>query len=484
MGKTFVGQRVSNLDTGAPPERVSRVNLLVDGDQMYTAGDDSGRTVEKSCPWASQAMAESVLRRLQGVTYLPFTGEDAMLDPASEIGDGVTAGGVYSVLARADVTFDGLYSADVAAPGGDEVEDEYPYKSRSQRQAERELAKVRSQILKTAEAITLRVENEIEGLRGELTLTASSLTAKIEETETGLNSKLELTAQNFQVQINGLNNAYSSISQKVDNIRLSVVEDTKSSYFELTANGAVLSSGYITMTGMVTFSDLSGSAGTIINGNAIDTGTLRLDSLYGNNIYINDYYGQQAGMITTTGASSFAGRKILIDSGAIQISASYGDMYLSGSGASLQLGSGQAAVGGDCVPVRSNAYSLGRGGLLWSDVYADNSTIQTSDREKKKDISYGLGAYGALFDALRPVSYKLKAGQSGRTHLGLIAQDVEQALEECGMTSMDFAGLIKSPVKKEDGDEMELTWEYGLRYGEIIAMLIYEVQELKRRLTA
>lgn len=475
MGKTFVGQRVSDLDTGAPPERVSRVNLVVDGERMYTAGDDTGRTVEKSCPWASQAMAESVLRRLRGVTYLPFSGEDAMLDPAAEIGDGVTAGGVYSVLARADVTFDGLYSADVAAPGGDEAEDEYPYKSRSQRQAERELAKVRSQILKTAEAITLRVENEIEGLRGELTLTANSLTAKIEETETGLNSKLELTAQNFQVQIKGLNNAYSSISQTVNSISLGVVNGSESSTITLYKNGVAVQSQDISFTGMVTFNDLNGSAGTIINGSAINTGTLRLDSLYGNNIYINDYYGTQAGRITTTGASSYAGRKIYIESGAIQISAAYGDMYLSGGGAALQLGSGRAAIGGDCIPNSNNRYTCGSSGFTWSDVYADNGSIVTSDREKKKDIAYGLGAYGAFFDALRPVSYRLKDGQSGRTHLGLIAQDVEQALEECGLTDMDFAGFVKSP--REDGG-----FDYALRYGEIIAMLVQEVQELKRRI--
>ena len=124
---------------------------------------------------------------------------EVLLDPAAEIGDGITAGGIYSVLARADVTFDGLYSADIAAPGGDEVEDEYPYKSRAQRQSERELARIRSSIIKTAESITLRVENEIKGLRGELTLTAESLTAEIENTREGLSSRLELTAQNFQV---------------------------------------------------------------------------------------------------------------------------------------------------------------------------------------------------------------------------------------------------------------------------------------------
>ena len=64
MGKVFVGPRVSQLDIGTPPERVSRVTLVVDGTNSYTAGDDTGRVIEKSLPWATQAMAESVLRSL------------------------------------------------------------------------------------------------------------------------------------------------------------------------------------------------------------------------------------------------------------------------------------------------------------------------------------------------------------------------------------------------------------------------------------
>lgn len=483
MDKVFVGQRVARLEVGRSPEPVSRVTLLADGETGYTAGDDSGRCVEKTVPWASQAMAERVLARLRNVDYRPFEGTDAVLDPAAEVGDGITVGGVYSVLAKADVTFDGLYSSDIAAPGGDEVEDEYPYQSKAQRQAAWELAKIRSSITKTAERITLLVENEVEGLEGKLELTASSLTAQIRNAE-GEIGQLELTATLLQSQISNAVGDLSYLRQTVDSISFGVQNGDESSTITLYKNGIAVSSQNISFTGVVTFNDLNGSAGTVINGSAINTGTLRLDSLYGSNIYINDYYGMQAGLITTVGASSYYGQKIYLSSGAIEIGAGAGDIYLRASNGTLQIGGGQAAVGGDCVPVGSAMYSLGRGGLKWTDVYAQNSTIQTSDREEKKDISYGLERYGELFDRLKPVSYRLRDGQSGRTHLGLIAQDVENALAECGMTSMDFAGFIKSPVKKEDGDAMELNWEYGLRYGEFIAMLVYEVQELKRRLAS
>lgn len=475
LGKVFVGSRVSKLDTGTPPERVSRVTLAVDGDSVYTVGDDTGRTVEKRLPWATQAMAESVLRRLQGVTYLPFSGEDALLDPAAEIGDGVTAGGVYSVLAKADVTFDGLYSADIAAPGGDEVEDEYPYKPRAQRESEREMAKIRSQILKTAESITLRVENEINGLRGELTLTAERLAAEIENTAEGLSSRLELTASNFQVQINGLNSAYSNISQTVDSISLGVFNGSDSSTITLYKNGIAVQSQNITFTGAVTFNDLNGSAGTIINGGAIDTDTLRVHSLYGDYIYIMDHYGGQAAMIYATSASSYEGEKFQLQSAAIDLWAVAGDLYLHSGRTSIQItNGGDIQAAGNFIPESDARYTLGSSWFRWRDVYASNSQIVTSDRERKKDVGYGLERYEAFFDALRPVSYRLIDGQSGRTHLGLIAQDVEQSLADCGLTDMDFAGLIRSP--REDGGE-----DYALRYGEFIALLIARVQNLTAR---
>ena len=45
--------------------------------------------------------------------------------------------------------------------------------------------------------------------------------------------------------------------------------------------------------------------------------------------------------------------------------------------------------------------------------------------------------------ALKPCLYKLIDGTSGRTH-DLIAQEVEEAMQECGISDMEFAGFIKS----------------------------------------
>ena len=135
---------------------------------------------------------------------------------------------------------------------------------------------------------------------------------------------------------------------------------------------------------------------------------------------------------------------------------------------------GDLVVSGSAAPSVDGAGSLGFSDYRWSVVYAQTGTITTSDREKKTDISYALERYDALFEKLRPASYRLKSGTSGRTHTGLVAQDVEQALRECGLTGKDFAAFVKT--QREDGGA-----DYGLRYEELIALCIRQIQMLRER---
>lgn len=498
--KFFVGLDLTSVENNGLQRPVSRVTFLLDDENSITAGDDTGTELLANCPHATQEMANAILAQVKGYRYQMFSADDAALDPSAELGDGVTVGGIYSVISR--LSDDGSGYAGIAAPGEAELEDEFPTGGPLTKEFSRKISSVRSQIIKTAERITLLVENEVEGLEGKLELTASSLTSEIKNTrdglnskieqtasslttqisntQSGLNSKIEQTAASIQTQINGLNNAYSSISQTVDSISLGVFNGRESSTISLYKNGIAIQSEEISFSGMVTFNDLSGDRGTIIDGGAIDTNTLRLNSLYGNYIYINDARGREAGMIAATGSSSYDGQKMKFSSGAIEITATPGDLYLSGGGAyyaTLQLGNGHAAIGGDCIPKSSGRYSCGSSGFPWSDVYADNDAIVTSDLTKKKDVSGDLSAYDRFFDALRPIRYRLENGKSGRVHLGLGAQDVERALKEAGLNGMDFGGFVKSP--REDGG-----FDYALRLGEFIPMCIARIQELTARVAA
>ena len=51
----------------------------------------------------------------------------------------------------------------------------------------------------------------------------------------------------------------------------------------------------------------------------------------------------------------------------------------------------------------------------------------------------------AVFKKLQPVSFQVIDGTSGQTHTGFIAQDVEEAMSEVGLTDQDFAGFCRNP---------------------------------------
>ena len=225
-----------------------------------------------------------------------------------------------------------------------------------------------------------------------------------------------------------------------------------------------------------------------LSANDITTGLLSADYIkLGGDMAVYDALnsGTVGGWLGyTTGAYGGAGIHMQSGLGEVVATASGAKLCYGGNTLSVTEGGAQTncrmAVGGDLVvsgstaPSVDGAGSLGFSDYRWSVVYAQTGTITTSDREKKTDISYALERYDALFEKLRPASYRLKSGTSGRTHTGLVAQDVEQALRECGLTGKDFAAFVKTPGTDGGAD-------YGLRYEELIALCIRQVQMLRER---
>lgn len=214
----FIGPRAASLETSPQFDPITKVILLVDDKNYYEAGTDGGRTLEVSCPYATQAMANGLLSALSGYQYQPVQATDAVMDPAAELGDAITVGGVYSVLASADTTFDALMTADVGAPGQEEIESEYPYQRKQTSSIQRQIAKNASLIAKTAEEISLEIQSisgEVTSLKLTLdgvTITDSSGTtlingSKIETSElyvdaaniTGQLTASQINAENLQV---------------------------------------------------------------------------------------------------------------------------------------------------------------------------------------------------------------------------------------------------------------------------------------------
>lgn len=158
--------------------------------------------------------------------------------------------------------------------------------------------------------------------------------------------------------------------------------------------------------------------------------------------------------------------------------------------------------GNKCAPL-----NLGTSNNRWNNLYISSSAISTSDKNKKHNINI-INSNNAkkIINGLLPKTYKFNDGTSGRTHYGLIAQDVEQLLIELGIDTKDFAAFIKSPkineyeVDKvdENGDiildgngnsQKEIKYEviegeydYSLRYEEFISPLIKVVQEHEKEI--
>lgn len=480
----FVGTKAGGLETSPQFEPISKIILLVDNENYYEAGNDTGRTLEITCPYGTQAMANNLLSSLGGYAYQPATATDTLIDPAAELGDAVTVGGVYTVLAQMDTTFDSLMTADIGAPGQEEIESEYPYVSQQQSDINRQIAQTRSEISKTSEEIGLRVDG-LENQYAQLKVTIDGVTiegpggttlidgGKIDADELEVNAaniKGQLTAS--QINTDGLtvNAANITGSLTIGQLPSNVATDSD---IPTRTSDLTNDSGYQTRSGVV----------SIVNGTVdadyVNALGITAETLQGQTIDILRSSGTRAGSISTSLADSGATAIDIESRGAGRFVAN-GNIYFNGSGTVLELVSGYIGCGRTLRPA-STSCDLGASNWLWGDIYATNGTINTSDRNRKTDISYDMSRYEAMFDALKPANFKMIDGTSGRTHTGFISQDIEDALAPCGLTSIDFATFIKSPKVDEDGKVIEGEYVYGLRYDELIALMVAQIQSLKKR---
>jgi len=134
----------------------------------------------------------------------------------------------------------------------------------------------------TAQGLSARI-SDAEGNITALTATSTSLTSRISSAE-GSISTLQQTATSLTSRISDAEGNISTLSQTVNGMTLSVSNGSSSSTIRLMANGVQLSSQSIYFSGMVTFTDLSTSGWTTINGDNITTGTIEAIDIYGCNI--------------------------------------------------------------------------------------------------------------------------------------------------------------------------------------------------------
>lgn len=174
--KYYVGKDVTSFSDNGKYKPISRVTLLVDDENSLTAGDDTGMEVIASCPHATQPMVNALLQTMKGYQYQAYEAGAANIDPAAELGDGVTVGGIYSPLSK--LSDDGRGYADISSPGELEMEDEYPSDGYITQEFNRKIAETRSTITKTSEEINLKVEG-IDGRVSDITQTVDGISLSV-----------------------------------------------------------------------------------------------------------------------------------------------------------------------------------------------------------------------------------------------------------------------------------------------------------------
>lgn len=205
-----VGRVMTGFESAPASKPITMVYIDAGGGGAYRSGSYDGKSVNFYCPWGSHEMAESVRVALDGYVYQAFTSTDAICDITADIGDTITANGITSVIISRDVNYYGLNLMQLSAPETDELEDEYPYTSPSQRIEQRELAIANARITRVAGEIQL----EVSGLKADLDTATDDLqgqltdqAGKLEELE----QKTALMVTQDQVEIT-VSEAVSSIN--------------------------------------------------------------------------------------------------------------------------------------------------------------------------------------------------------------------------------------------------------------------------------
>ena len=457
MDKTFLGRSIEDFSPGIESKPITKVELLDEnGDIVGVAGTDSGKTLTAQNPDGTNDMAQAILSKVLGYAHIGYEGQNAMLDPAAEIGDAVTVAGHYVPIVSTDSTFDSLLAVNISAPDADELDDEYPYKSKTQRQIERNMAVTRSLITKSAEEINLEIQG-VDGRVSSLQLTLDGLTVTGSDGVTRINGgKIEANSVTAtQIDATNLKVAAANIT---GTLTASQIQASSIYVGDLADGSSYATKTYVQNNAGLSASEVDDAIATYIDGTSITA-----ESLRGRTVDLLASATRSIGSIELVYTSTGYGMSINTDYGGVQIS-SGGNVFIS-------------SVYDTRIQLDEDAAKLG------PSVWATNGTvIYDSDRNVKNSIDYDLTRYRQFLLDLKPCRFKYNEGQSGRYHIGMIAQDVEQSLEENGLTTTDFSGWCKMPIRNKNHEITGYT--YGLRYDAIIPLNTMMIQELVKRIDA
>lgn len=203
----FLGNRASNVDVSPTFQTYSKVIIHISDEQAIEVGNNTGRTLEIDNPFGTRQMAQDLLNRINGYQYQPFTADGALLNPAAEIGDTISASTAYGMIFTRNKQFGRLMKTDISAPCDEEINHEYTFETPEERKFARVTGEMRASIILTQNAITTEVAraNQAEGqLSTRITQTADAITSEVTRATTAegqLSSRISQTATEISAKV-------------------------------------------------------------------------------------------------------------------------------------------------------------------------------------------------------------------------------------------------------------------------------------------
>lgn len=474
--------RKNAVDLRVSPEfnSYSRVVIHVGQDDVgeevyFSAGDDTGRTLEIENPWGTQAMAEDILAdlRRRNFQYQPYTATTALVDPSAELGDGVELNDLTSGIYKQSVTFGSLMASDISAPQDEEVDHEFPFQTETQRLYKRETTRTRSLISINKDSIQAEVSraSEAEGvLSNTITLTAEALNAEISRAtseEGNLRTRIEANAEGISAEVRRASEAEGTLSSRISanateiSAKVSQIGGNNASgsfSWSLTADGHYwYANGSSTPVMSITRSGLSvrgaitalsgyignGSAGFAITNSAIYNGMKTIDAttngiylgtngiaLGGGKFKVTNAGALTAGNATLTGGYIGNGTKgFKITASAIMNGMTgYSDTTNDG----VYIGTNGIALGGGKFKVSKNGALYATSGKFEGSVYASN--IKFGDKE------------GGYFDGAGISGGSVQTKQLGNNSVtkAKLAKSIKEWLEDEDIDVQATKDFVKS----------------------------------------
>ena len=179
-------RNMESFDKAEQFDGFSKVVIIVSDEIEYSAGTDTGRTLTLNCPWGTQEIANNILQSIKGFQYQPITAENALVDPSVEIGDGISANGVYSGVYSLETKFNSNLPTTVSAPADEELYEEHTYVPKSEREVTRKFLEFQSQFRIQDGKISAEVEerkSDTKSIRATLEVQADQITAKVNKND-------------------------------------------------------------------------------------------------------------------------------------------------------------------------------------------------------------------------------------------------------------------------------------------------------------